>query len=129
MRGPGKKFVKGQSGNPGGRPKVSPDLLNVKEVNSEELKRRISKHFRMNEAEINEVIKNPDTISLDLILASTIATSIKNGDIGKAEYLFNRTAGKVKDSVMVEHDTTIREDLKNLTTDELLKLVKEHKAT
>ena len=97
----GARWKKGQSGNPEGRRKLPADLRNIAEVTTAELKRIISKHFRMILPEIQKVIDNPQSTALDLIIASTIKQAIKRGDIQKAEYLFNRCMGRVTGKVEI----------------------------
>ncbi len=95
------RWKKGQSGNPTGRRKLPVSLRSVAELSADEIKRTIAKHFRMNKETLIKVIQNPASPALDLVVASTIAKAIKDGDIAKAEYLFMRSLGKVKDVMEV----------------------------
>lgn len=95
------RWKKGQSGNPTGRRKLPVSLKGVSELTAEEIKRTIAKHFRMDKEELAKVLQNAKSPSLDLIIASTIAKAIKDGDISRAEYLFMRSLGKVKDVMEV----------------------------
>ena len=83
------RFKKGQSGNPSGRPK---NLFSV-----DQLKAVIGKHFRMTHKEVQEVLASSKSPTIDLIVCSAINRAIADGDIARAEYLFNRSLGKVKD--------------------------------
>lgn len=95
------KFKKGQSGNPSGRPKLLQELLGIRELTSEELKRRIAKYMRMTLTHIEAVLMDPENIAIDLIIASALQKAIKEGDIAKAECLFNRALGRVKETMEV----------------------------
>lgn len=97
------KWKKGISGNPGGRPRVPEHLRKVAELTVDELKRTIALHFRMEKAEIAEVLRDPKSKALDLIIASAIVQAIKNGDMHKAEYLFLRSLGKVTEKLELQH--------------------------
>lgn len=96
------RFKPGQTGNPKGRPRLPIDVLNVEKLTQDELKRRISKHMRMQHDALDAVLASPDSIALDLVIAATLCTAIKTGDIAKAEYLFNRCLGKVKENMEVK---------------------------
>jgi hypothetical protein len=85
--------------NPGGRPQLSPELKAIKQYNLFELKRHISKLFRMTPEALKDIINNPMTPVIEIIIARTIQTSIKTGDIYKAEILFNRLFGKVAERI------------------------------
>lgn len=104
MRRPprGRPFVKGQSGNPGGKPPLSPELKAIKELTVDELKRTISKYFRLSKDQVNEILEDGNLPSIDHLIASTICVAIKNGDIARAEYLFMRSLGKVTEKLEIE---------------------------
>lgn len=97
------QWKKGQSGNPGGKKALPADLRKVANLTSEELRRTISKHFRMTKAEISAVLDDPASPTINLIIAKTIERSLTFGDIAKAEYLFQRLMGKVVEKIEVEH--------------------------
>jgi hypothetical protein len=89
------QFKKGTSGNLQGRPKglFTTDML----------KAVIAKHFEMSKEEIAALLKNDKAKAIDLIVCSAIMKAIKDGDIGKAEYLFMRSLGKVMEKLEVAH--------------------------
>lgn len=95
------KFKKGESGNPGGRPRLPDDLKTIQQLTADEYNRRIAKHLRMDRTELDAVLNNPATIIFDLIIAKTLQKSAEHGDINKAEYLFSRTLGKPKETMEV----------------------------
>ncbi len=97
------QFKKGVSGNPSGRPKLPDRLKGTKPITTDELKYTIAKHFKMDEGQIEGVLSNPQSISLDLIIAATIKRAYKDGDIAKAEYLFMRSLGKVTEKIELQH--------------------------
>jgi hypothetical protein len=97
----GKRFTKGKSGNPKGRPPLSAELKAIKELTADEIKRTIAKYFRLAKRDVEEILIDEELPSLDHLIASTICVAIKNGDISRAEYLFMRSLGKVKDVMEV----------------------------
>lgn len=96
------QFV-GGSGNPAGKPALSPELKAIKELTTDELKRTIAKHFRLEKLELQEIYENPHSIAIDLVLVSAILKAIDTGDIYKAESLFMRCLGKVTDKIELQH--------------------------
>lgn len=96
-------WKKGESGNKGGKPPL-PDILKKTKLHTiDEIKRTISRYFRMDKDGIEAILSNPKIPSLDLIIASTIAKAIEHGDIHKAEYLFTRLVGRVTEKIEVQH--------------------------
>lgn len=96
---PKTRFPKGVSPNPGGKPSLPKELRNVKEFTVDELKRLIAKHFRMDKHQLARVLQDSDSPAINLIIASAIAKAIKEGDLHRAECLFMRSLGKVKEQV------------------------------
>lgn len=92
-------FKKGQSGNPKGRPKVSPDIKSWRAANPgiDEI--------------ILELVSDPDNLDEQLIngktawhrlVARVILEGIEKGCERKMEALAQRVYGKVKDKIEVE---------------------------
>ncbi len=88
------RFKKGVSGNPSGRPKTRIDLLKVKALCAEDLKRLIAKYFDYDRMQVAAAIKDKSTKALDLIILTTIEAAINKGDIARAESLFLRSVGR-----------------------------------
>lgn len=89
------QFKKGVSGNQSGRPKglFTIDLL----------KKVIARHFDMTKEQVEKVLNDSRSKSIDLIICSAILKAIENGDINKAEYLFMRSLGRVTEKVEIQH--------------------------
>lgn len=114
------RWQKGKSGNPSGKPK------NV--FTSEELRKKIGKTLALSKAQLAEILQDNKSSVLDLVLASVAAKCIKDGDIAKMEFLFNRSLGKVKDIVNLQtQDTQLmeRERIRAMSTEELTAFVLE----
>lgn len=101
----GREFQKGVSGNPGGRPKLSEELREVKEFNNFELKRVISKYFRMNRIELGEACESDKITLIELSIARTLMIAAGKGEFYRILPLIERVCGKVTDKV--EHSGEI----------------------
>lgn len=88
------RFKPGQSGNPGGRPKLPAALKAIGELTVDEVKRLIAKYARMTKAEVTAAIQNPETPILELNIATIFATGTKSGDYARLAFLLDRTIGK-----------------------------------
>lgn len=97
------RYVKGQTGNPGGRAKMPADLRGIAVLTTEELKLTISKYFKCIKKELDDLVQNPKTPALDLILIKSILNSMSSGDLHKVEYLFLRCLGRVTDKIEIVH--------------------------
>ena len=83
----------GQSGNPGGRP---PGILDRDEV-----KAQLGKFWQMSATEVEAIAQDPKATAGQRMLASIVLKGIKTGDFTGADWLLNRTIGKVKEELEV----------------------------
>jgi hypothetical protein len=112
-----KSWKKGQSGNPDGAKKLRPELLEIKNYNGDEVKRLISKYFRMPWEEIQLTLEDTTRPAIELAFASAINKSIALGDVHRIIPLLERLIGKVKDEAQ---DVNI--NLQQVSTIELIQL-------
>jgi len=89
------QWKKGQSGNPKGAKKLSPELKKFKKLTTEEFALRIRAFFKMSEKEIKETLKHPDTIMLDHLIGSIVQKGVFEGDPRRLDALINRIVGGV----------------------------------
>jgi hypothetical protein len=89
------KWQKGQSGNPGGRPKLPPELKAFAEYTPQELKRLLAKHGRMSRPENVAFQKRDDASMLELGLAAAFEKCVTYGDVNRLAWLFDRMIGKI----------------------------------
>lgn len=92
-------FKKGQSGNPGGRPKIPEHLRKVPLLTDQALKYTISMYFEMTCAELEKARYDKKTKSLDAAVITMIQKAINEGDYYTLDGLFNRVVGKVTDKI------------------------------
>lgn len=92
----GKNFEKGHHFS-SGRPKLPDDLKAVNLLNKGDIKRIIFKYLEMTPNELTELSQNTnDTKAVDLIIIKFIADAIR-GDHYKAEWLLQRSIGRVSE--------------------------------
>ena len=95
----GKPFKKGKSGNPGGRPKASNTMKELKKLSKNKFAEILMKFLYLTNEEIKEIVRNPKTAMLELMLGSVILKAIRTGDQQRLDFLLNRCIGRVTDSV------------------------------
>ncbi len=98
MSKPG-KFKPGQSGNPGGRPKLPADIAEARKLNQHELERVINQYIWMTKDELKAAAKAPTTTVMELMIASIVASAIEKGDQMRLEFILARIIGKVRDQL------------------------------
>lgn len=91
----GKPFQKGQSGNPGGRPKLPDALKGVSIITNFELQKIISKYFRMTKPEVVEAGTSETLAMIEVAIARCLVVAAKFGDFNKLAHLVDRVGGKV----------------------------------
>lgn len=80
----------------------------------------------MTRAELQVAATNPDTPMLEVAIASVFAQSAKTGDYQRLAFLLDRAVGKVPVVQETNDELEARRELQNLTTSELLQLVRDN---
>lgn len=119
-----KLFQPGTSGNPRGTVKLPEELKAIKSLSQLEVTKLISKYARMNRDELIDAKNNPAIAVIDLTVISIFAKSIELGDFTRLSFLLDRCCGKVKDIIEDEESRQEREQLEQLTLQQLYDLVK-----
>lgn len=107
MSGNGRKFIKGQSGNPKGRPKMDPELLAVSKMTHSYITQVINKYSAMTRAQIQAKIKDEDTPMIECTVASIYVKALQTGDYMKLNFLLDRAIGKVTEQLEIKNKHTI----------------------
>lgn len=123
-------FKPGQSGNPGGRPRLPDDLRFVEKVHAEFLARLISKLLRIDDHGWEEFCEDPKRTRLERMLIRIIDRGIFEGDPKQIEWLMSRTIGKIKE---IEEDGdgvlgTFAAAVRELSQEQLVAYIKERQA-
>lgn len=127
MRNPDGTFIKGISGNPRGRPLLPEDLRLAKQEKQEDFERIMIKLLDSPIVEIDEILKNPDTDALTLLVGSIIGKALKEGDHQRFNFLLDRLIGKAKENFQLTGPDggpiEIVRRFKDLPDEELLKML------
>src|SRR4051794_6724754 len=95
------KFKPGKSGNPGGRPKLDPDVKKLRELTKEQFKELATILLHGTQEDLQHLLDKPDTSMLTQWLARVAMVGSERGDYSTLDNLLNRLIGKVKDEVEV----------------------------
>lgn len=95
----GRDFKPGQSGNPKGPPKLSPDVKAARKINRLEFERVATEMLNKTADEIKATAKDPQTRGLELIVSTILMKGIQNGDQFRLNFFLERLIGKVSDKV------------------------------
>lgn len=117
------KFVKGQSGNPNGRPHLPADLVELKKLTQAQFQRLLFKFVNTPVAELKALLADPKTPLLELMIGKVVVKAISDGDYKRLDFLLDRMIGKVKEQIQVTESEEI-EKLRQLSLKELIVFVK-----
>lgn len=97
-----KRFKPGQSGNPGGRPKLPEDIKKARQLNQVEFERAVNRFLYMTREEMQATLKDPATPMIEIMIGSIMAQGAQKGDQLRLEFVLNRIIGKVQDRIEVK---------------------------
>ncbi len=118
-------WKKGQSGNPTGMPRIPDYLRGIASLTQLEVVKVISKYARMTRAELQIAATDANTPMLEVAIASVFAQAAKNGDYTRLSFLLDRAIGKVPVIEPTDEEAAALKDIRDLSDQELLRLVKE----
>lgn len=89
----GKNYVRGQSGNPNGRPPLSREIKELKSVNSTTLIEKLNKLLGSELDQLTALESAARTSVLERMLVSLIKKAVINGDVRCAELILGKFLG------------------------------------
>lgn len=120
----GTRFKPGVSGNPSGGTKLPEELRGIRSLTKLEVTKVISKYARMTADEIELHIEERKIPILELAFCKMFMQSLKHGDYSRIAFLLDRSLGKVKEVEEDSEEHLEREELKKLSLNELISIVK-----
>ena len=101
---PGAKvFVKGQSGNPKGKPRKLATQLKLIGYTKAEASETINCMLAMTIDELKRIYENPQATILEKTIAAALKKSLEKGSLYSLDSLLDRTHGKASESVDMHH--------------------------
>ena len=85
-----------------GRPPLRRDLKGVKLLTQQDVSRLMQKMMDMSLVDLQDMVDDPTTPAMELMLARIIEKAMREGDHQRLNFLFDRTIGKVVDKKEVE---------------------------
>lgn len=114
----------GQSGNPGGKLSLPPELRAIRGYTREECSRIVARYGRMECEALTELTRDgaPKLPALDAAIIRIFQEAITKGDFMRLSFLLDRAIGKVQ---AVEEKDDVDSQLASMNDDELIKHVEE----
>jgi hypothetical protein len=121
-----KPYPKGVSGNTGrtGYRQIPDALREVRSLSQLEVTKLISKYARLTCKELNKYSSDANLSVLDRAIVSVFRESILSGDFTRLAFLLDRCIGKIPVHIETDEEEEERDELKKLSMNELLTLVK-----
>jgi len=88
----GRPFKKGNKFGRG-RPKMPKELLELKAYTKAEIEDRMVRFLAKSQSEIKEMIKDPNTQMIDLLIATLMAKGVQNGCPQRIDFIMTRLCG------------------------------------
>lgn len=111
------RWKKGQSGNPGGKPK---QLLTIASVSA-----LMGRFAHLSEEQLATVLKDPKATVIEKMVGSVIMKAIQAGDYTRLSFLLDRTVGKVKDVSEVHQHNSYDSEFDKQPKENVLQLLRE----
>jgi hypothetical protein len=95
------KFKKGKSGNPSGRPTLSPEERKLLKLTKAEVARLLNLVCGLTHAELLEKYKAIETPGIEKLFIKTILDGLDGDSVKSSEFILNRIVGKVQEDVSI----------------------------
>jgi Family of unknown function (DUF5681) len=125
----------GQSGNPGGRKKLRPELEQIAHQGRETAIESINKALLMTPDQLKHTLSNPNATMAEHLVASVLSKAIKEGCPIRAQFLMNYVLGKpakhdpkkVFEENMERNDGALNPD--EIPSSILIEVIQQHNTT
>ncbi|RYF52408.1 MAG: hypothetical protein EOO38_00285 [Cytophagaceae bacterium] len=116
----GKRFTKGQSGNPKGSSAGRRIIGKLRKLTADELLEVGSSILHGDQKTLRQLTQNPDASVLELWTASLIIQSMKKGDAQAFKVLMERFLGRPRESITLSSDPSSPVLIQHMSKDEKL---------
>lgn len=82
---------------------LPPEIKEARLVNSVKFEEIVYKYMNANAQELQAIAKDPATPAIDLVVIKILSNAITKGDLPSLNLLLERTIGKVKDKMELDH--------------------------
>jgi hypothetical protein len=96
------RWKPGQSGNPSGRGKMPAELQKASKLSAHKLIAAVNKYIHMTKDALNADLRRPEASMLELLVGGMIARAVKDQDPVRANFILDRTIGKVIDKMEID---------------------------
>jgi hypothetical protein len=97
----------GPSGNPKGRPPITKEQRELRNLTIERYREIINLALNGNIAQLKEFIEDPDTPAIQVGVATCLLKGIKNGDVSVVEHFAARLVGKIPDVLKIDSNANV----------------------
>lgn len=123
----GKKFQKGFSGNPNGRPKLPGPVKAMRSMNADQIAEIGTVLLEGTVEDLKAIVQNPNTSIIKKWAATVIINGMKTGDMKAFDGILNRVVGRVEKKVMhdIERKTPIQQRVEAMTEEQQVQFVRD----
>jgi phage terminase small subunit len=123
-----KMFKKGQSGNPLGGKLHNPALRALRSFTNETFREVLELVLTGNQAKLSDIIIDPSSTNLEVLIAKAFQNAIKSGDFHLVERIAERLLGKVPDTIKIGKITNAKEIISDADKEEIKQILTKIKA-